>query len=57
MAEIWNGTSWSQSPLAGITGMTIGLSAVSCTSLTACIAAGDSSTTSSESTLIEAYTG
>ena len=57
MAEVWNGTSWSQSPLAGITGMTIGLSAVSCTSATACIAAGDSATTSSESTLIEAYTG
>jgi hypothetical protein len=37
--------------------MTIGLSAVSCTSPTACIAVGDSYTTSSESTLVEAYTG
>ncbi len=57
MAEVWNGTSWSQSPLAGVAGMTIGLSAVSCASPTACIAVGDSYTTSSESTLIEAYTG
>ncbi len=57
MAEVWNGASWSQSPLAGVKGMTVGLSGVSCTSPTACIAAGDSYTTSSESTLIEAYTG
>lgn len=57
MAEVWDGTSWSQSPPAGIKGMTTGLSAISCTSPTACIAVGDSSTTSSTSTLIEAYTG
>lgn len=32
MAEAWNGTSWSQSPPIGAMGVTIGLSAVSCSS-------------------------
>jgi len=57
MAEVWNGTSWSQSPPMGLKGVTIGLSAISCGSPTACIAVGGSSTMSRESTLIEVYTG
>jgi hypothetical protein len=57
MAVVWNGTSWSQSPPKRLKGMTITLSAISCTSPMACIAVGGSSTESSASTLIEAYTG
>jgi hypothetical protein len=56
MAEVWNGTTWSQSPPVGrLKGMTIGLLAVSCSSPTECIAVGGSSTASSASTLVEAY--
>jgi hypothetical protein len=56
MAEVWNGTSWSQSPPVGANKSTIGLSGVSCPSPTACVAVGASSTKSSATTLVEDYT-
>lgn len=55
MAEVWNGTAWSQSPPLGSSGTTVSLTAISCPSPRACVAAGGSSTASGEKTLIEAY--
>jgi len=57
MGEIWNGRTWSQSPPVVPSGMSAGLTGISCPSPTACIAVGDAATASSESTLVEAYTG
>lgn len=57
MAEVWNGTSWSQSSPRGAKGATMGLTGISCTSPTACIAVGGTSTPTNENTLIEAYKG
>jgi hypothetical protein len=57
MAEVWNGTSWSLSEPVGAMGTTVGLTGISCTSRTTCIAVGGSATESGEGTLVEAYTG
>ena len=57
MGEAWNGKTWSQSPPVVPSGVSAGLSAISCPSPAACIAVGGASTSSSESTLVEAYTG
>jgi hypothetical protein len=57
MGEVWNGTAWSQSPPVVPSGVSAGLQGIWCTSPTACVAVGNTSTTSSESTLVEAYTG
>jgi hypothetical protein len=57
MAEVWNGTSWSQSPSVNMPGRTTGLFAVSCTAATACVAVGSSAANGSGKTLIEAYSG
>lgn len=57
MADVWNGTAWTQSLPAGRMGVIVGLSAVSCRSPGACIAVGGASTKTSESTLVEAYSG
>jgi hypothetical protein len=57
MGEVWNGTAWSQSQPVVPSGVSAGLSGISCTSPTACIAVGGASTATSESTLVEAYTG
>lgn len=56
MGEVWNGTSWSQSPPVALNGASVGLTGISCPSPTACIAVGGVSTASSASTLVEAYT-
>ncbi len=55
MGEVWNGSSWSQSPPVVLNGASVGLMGISCPSPTACIAVGDSSTASSTTTLVEAY--
>ena len=55
MGEVWNGTTWSQSPPAVLSGETAGLDGISCPSPDACIAVGGASTASSESALVEAY--
>jgi hypothetical protein len=57
MGEVWNGKAWSQSPPVVPSGVIAGLNGISCPSPTACIAVGGASTASSESTLVEAYTG
>ncbi len=57
MGEVWNGKVWSQSPPVVPGGVIAGLNGISCPSPTACIAVGGASTASSESTLVEAYTG
>lgn len=57
MGEVWNGKAWSQSPPVVPGGVIAGLNGISCPSPTACIAVGGASTASSESTLVEAYTG
>lgn len=57
MGEVWNGRTWSQSPPVVPSGVSAGLSGISCPSPTACVAVGGASTASSESTLVEAYTG
>jgi hypothetical protein len=57
MGEVWNGTSWSQSPPVVLSGTSADLNGISCPSPTACIAVGDTTTASSSSTLIESYTG
>ena len=57
MGEVWNGTTWSQSPPVAPSGVSAALTGISCPSPTACIAVGDTSTLSSEATLVEAYTG
>ena len=57
MGEVWDGSSWSLSPVVGLAGAVLTLSAVSCRSPTACIAVGGSSTGTAESTIVEAYTG
>jgi hypothetical protein len=57
MGEVWNGTTWSQSPPVVPSGVSAGLTGISCPSPTACIAVGDTSTASSTATLAEAYTG
>lgn len=57
MGEVWNGRTWSQSPPVVPSGVSAGLRGISCPSPTACIAVGDAATASSESTLVEAYTG
>jgi hypothetical protein len=57
MGEVWNGKAWTQSPpTATVNGATVGFSGIACPSRTACIAVGDASTSSTASTLIEAYT-
>ena len=53
--RVWNGRTWSRSPV--VPGVSAGLRGISCPSPTACIAVGDAATASSESTLVEAYTG
>ena len=56
MGEVWNGSTWSLSqPLNPL--KTATLNGISCPSPSACIAVGGVSTTSSGSTLVEAYTG
>ena len=57
MGEVWNGRAWSQSLPVVPSGVSAGLTGISCPSPTACIAVGGASTASSESTLVEAYTG
>jgi hypothetical protein len=59
VAEAWNGTAWTIQPTPSPTGAAgTFLDAVSCTTLTACTAAGQYSTTSSqELTLAEAWNG
>jgi hypothetical protein len=57
MGEVWNGTAWSQSPPALTSRGAAELSGISCPSPTACVAVGGAAKTSSETTLIEAYTG
>ncbi len=57
MAEVRNGKTWSQSPPVVPSGVSAGLSGISCPSPAACIAVGDASTASGESTLVEAYRG
>jgi hypothetical protein len=57
MGEVWNGRTWSQSPPVVPSGVSAGLEGISCPSPTACIAVGDAATASTESTLVEAYTG
>lgn len=55
MGEVWNGTSWSQSPPVVLNEASVGLTGISCPSPTACIAVGVASTASSTSTLVESY--
>jgi hypothetical protein len=57
MAEVWNGTSWSQSPSVNLPGRTTGLLAVSCPAPAECIAVGSSAANGSGKTLVEAYSG
>jgi hypothetical protein len=57
MAEVWNGTSWSQSPSVNLPGRTTGLLAVSCLAPAACVAVGSSAANGSGKTLVEAYSG
>jgi hypothetical protein len=57
MGDKWNGKTWSLTRPVVPTGMTAGLTGVSCPLPDACIAVGGASTVSSESTLIESYMG
>lgn len=57
MGEVWNGTTWSQSPPVVPSGVSAGLQGISCPSPASCIAVGAASTASSAATLVEAYTG
>lgn len=57
MGETWNGKTWSQSAPVVPSGMSAALEGISCPSPAACIAVGDATTPSSESTLVEAYSG
>jgi hypothetical protein len=57
MGDVWNGKAWSVSEPVVPSGESAALDGISCPSPAACIAVGAASTASSESTLVEAYTG
>jgi hypothetical protein len=60
LAEIWNGTSWSITPTPTLASGFNGLSSVSCTSATSCVAVGaynNATTTIREEPLVESWDG
>jgi hypothetical protein len=57
MGDTWNGSTWSQSPPVVQNGVSAALGGVSCPTAINCITVGSASTASSETTLIEQYTG
>ncbi|MGO8872967.1 MAG: hypothetical protein ACLQPH_16500 [Acidimicrobiales bacterium] len=57
MAEEWNGASWQLVPTPSPPSSASLLAGVSCTAAATCIAVGGSSTSSTEDTLVEKYSG
>jgi hypothetical protein len=57
MGEAWNGTAWSETPPVVPSPLSATLNGISCPLPAVCVAVGDASTPSSESTLVESFTG